>query len=231
MIPTKDTTLPAWAANFNERINATPLVFSIQPDEALAFTSLYDVFIAAMTALNAAEAAGIASKSLHSAKNSAKRDLLAYGRELYARIQSSLSVSNANKDLVGVKVRKTTRTSATVPTAIPEVDIRSVNGRTLSLQLHDAEANRRKPEGVDNAVIMTFVGATPPDESGAWKLEGTTGRTRFDVTFAPSVEPGATVWVTVFWANSAGYGPACTPVSWTFGASEVENSGTLKLAA
>jgi len=68
-----------------------------------AYTALHDPFIAAMNAMGVI---GARSKSLVSAKNAAKDALLPYARELYSFVQASMTVSDANKDLLGVTVRR-----------------------------------------------------------------------------------------------------------------------------
>src|SRR5438067_9953035 len=102
--PTKDSALAAYSTNFNTRIVASPLVFNLTALQATAYTALHDPFIAAY---EAASAVGARSRSLVAAKNTAKHALLAYGRQLYGFVQSAATVSDANKELLGVRVRST----------------------------------------------------------------------------------------------------------------------------
>jgi hypothetical protein len=169
-----------------------------------------------MAAYNAAKADGSRSKALVMAKNDAKAALLFFARELYAFIQSSQSVTNENKTLIGVRVRDSEPSPVPPPALAPLVTLVTVIGRVARYKLADATAptSRRKPLNAEGATILSFVGATPPpsNDSG-WKIEGQTGRTTFTVEFPNSVAPGTACWVTVLWYNRRGeYSPACAPV-------------------
>src|SRR5688572_2472641 len=122
-IPTKDAALAAWSTNANTRLVATPAAFSISAAQAAAYTALHDPFI---EAYEAASAVGARSRSLVAAKETAKDNLLRYAREIYALVQSSLTVTDANKELLGVVIRR--NPSPQPPPAIaPDVDIVSVD--------------------------------------------------------------------------------------------------------
>ena len=211
-IPKKDSDLAAWSINFNTRITATPVTFGLTAGQATAYTTLHAAFIAAY---NAASADGARSKSLVTAKETAKAALLVYARELYGFVQANTTVSDADKNLLGVTV-KAAPTPVPPPSDPPALDIVSVTGRTVRIRLHDStDASRRgKPVGVNGAAVFSFVGATPPSGTSTWKFEGNTGKTLVDVTFPDSVAPGAQVWLCAFWFNqSKQSGPACDPMS------------------
>ncbi len=66
------------------------------------------------------------------------------------------------------------------------------------------------------ATIFSYVGATPPTDASAYKFEGNTALTTFDVTFPDTVVPGSAVWITAMWFNTrAQSGPAAQPVQAT----------------
>jgi hypothetical protein len=86
----------------------------------------------------------------------------------------------------------------------------------VSLKLHDSTsgAKRGKPPGVSGASVFSFVGAVAPSDMGSWKFEGSTGKTKVDVSFDNSNAPGTKVWLTAFWFNGRKQsGPACAPVA------------------
>src|SRR5690606_11812795 len=66
-------------------------------------------------ALQAARQAGIRSKELTANKDNAKDALLVVLRELYALVQASRVVSDGLKELLGVKVRSSSRTPVPAP--------------------------------------------------------------------------------------------------------------------
>lgn len=211
-IPTKPSLLAAYSTNFNTRIVASPSTFNLTVLQATTYTGLHDPYIAAY---EAAAAMGARSRSLIAARNTARTALLAYARQLYGFVQSSGSVSNANKELLGVRVRSMP-TPQPVPAFAPALDIVSVNGRTVRIRLHDSQnAGRRgKPPGCAGAAVFSFVGAEAPDDPALYTFQGNTTQPKFDVTFPNSVAPGTLVWLTAMWFNERALsGPACTPIS------------------
>src|SRR5688572_5910823 len=212
-IPTKDSALAAWSTNADTRLTATPTAFGCTAAQATAYTALHDPFIAAY---EAAAAVGARSKSLVAAKDTAKANLLRYAREIYAFVQASLTVTDANKELLGVVVRNPEPSPVPAPATAPVLTVKSVSGRTVKIGLRDAasEERRGKPPGVLGASVFSYVGATAPADISAWTFEGNTGRTTIDVVFPSTVAVGAQVWLTAFWFNPRKQsGPACTPVS------------------
>lgn len=228
-IPVKDAELAAYTTNFDARVSVAPATFGLTPEQGLTYSGFSTAFLTAYNAYVAAVTSGTRSKSLLAAKDTAKANLLACAREFYAFIQADTSVSDANKALVGVTVRKTTPTPTPVPSSAPIVAVESVSGRTARLRLMNAESptHRGKPAGATGASVFTFVGATPPDEVEAWTFQGNTGRAEFDVTFPGTVAAGAVVWFTAFWFNPRKQsGPACPPVS-----TNLPGGGVLRMAA
>ena len=64
--------------------------------------------------------------------------------------------------------------------------------------------------------ICSYVGPTAPTDPLAYRWEGNTNESQFDIPFPDTVAPGAVVWVTSMWLNNRQEtGPACTPVSAT----------------
>lgn len=212
-IPTKDSLLVAWGANFDAKATALPATYGLSAAQALSFRTPYLAFVAAYNAISTAEAAGTRSKLLTQNKDNAKHALLLIGRQLYGFIQDNAAVTSGNKEDIGVVVKKTSPTPVPVPSEAPEIDILSTSGNTVRIRLHGADSARRgKPPGVSGAAIYSFVGASAPTEESAWNFEGITGKTEQDVTFAGAA-PGARVWFTAFWFNNRKEnGPAAAPV-------------------
>lgn len=213
-IPLKDSLLIPWGSNFDTKATANPATYSLTAAQALSFHTAYQAFVTAYNAISTAEAAGTRSKLLTQNKDNAKATLLHVGRELYAFIQDSNTVTSGNKEDIGVVVRKTTPTPVPPPATAPKIDIESVSGNTVTIRLHEDGSNRRgKPAGVSGAAVYSFVGAAAPTEESEWNFEGITGKTEQNITFPGSVAPGARVWFTAFWfSNRKQHGPAATPV-------------------
>lgn len=214
-VPTKDTDLVNFAQNMDTRITATPSAFGLTSSQATVFHGYFAAYLAAYNADQAARAAGIKDKSLTTAKDSAKRTLLGNARELYAFVQASTSVTDANKNLLGVTVRKTTPTPVPVPLVPPRIAVVSCVGHTVRLRFSDPAAPTRRglPPGVLGVNIFSFVGEDPPAGTTGWHFDGGTGRNTADIQFASTLAPGAKVWFTAFYFNPRKEsGPATAPV-------------------
>jgi hypothetical protein len=211
-VPTDDLRLVPYSTNFNTRIVADPLDFSLSASQATAYTALHTPYIAAMAAI---ASPGAKSRALVADKNAAKELLLPYARELYALVQASQTVTNANKELLGVVVRSEPQ-PIPAPAVVPAMDVISVVGRTVRLRIHDAdgEGKRSKPAGVKGAVVCSYVGPVAPSDPELYKWEGNTTRSIFEVTFPDSVAPGTLVHFTSMWfSDRQANGPACDPIS------------------
>jgi hypothetical protein len=114
-IPTKDTLLAPYAENWNARLAIGYATFGFSSAQAASLAALYQPYAEAWAALQANRIAGIRSASDTSQKESAKRNLLPYLRELYAVLQASRTVSEGNKNLLGVASRSSQRTPLAHP--------------------------------------------------------------------------------------------------------------------
>lgn len=212
-VPTLDAALAAWSTNFNTRAVASGATWDLSAGQVTQYTGLHTAF---MSAFSAATADGSRSKSLVAAKNTAKRDLLSFARELYGLIQSSLTISDADKVLMNVVVRTNVPTPVPPPAESPLVSLLSVTGRIARYKISNraVEGTRRRPANAAGATILSYVGATPPPANDpGWKIEGQTGKNIAVVEFANTVQPGTACWVTAMWYSRRGeYSPACPPV-------------------
>jgi hypothetical protein len=228
-IPTKDSALVAWSTNFDEKIAASAVTYSLTPAQATSYHTKHVLFLAAYNTLIAAREEGTRSKSQTMAKDEAKTDLLTLGRQLYVIAQSSSVATPIQKTEAGIHLRDTQPTPVPAPNAAPALAVTRVFGHDISISLKDASGARKgRPIGVAGASLFTFVGETAPATTDAgWKAEGNVTRNRVIVQFPESVAPGSKVWFTAFWYNPRGLaGPACTPVG-----SGIGYEGAMPLAA
>ena len=210
-LPDKDTTLLAWSLNFLTRITQTPTAFGLTAVLATAYGTVHGNFAVALAACDPGER----SRSIVASKNSARSALKTQARLLANLVDGTASVVDAQKIDLGLNVRARP-SPIPAPVSAPGVTVRSVVGWTVSLRLYDtvSSAKRGKPLGVSGASVFSFVGATPPADISAWKFNGNTGRTKFDVEFDSTLVPGTRVFVTAFWFNGRKQpGPACSPVT------------------
>ena len=211
-VPTKDSDLVTFGANFCPIVSAAAATYNQTAAACTALTTAYTNFV---TAFNAARADGAKSKNLTTTKDATKRSLLQLIRPMYAQIAALTSISDTQKVNLGITVRRPPSPQP-APSTKPLVTVLSVNGRTARLRLRDAANEHRacRPAGVASATIMSFVGTTPPTSLNGWTFEGNVTKTVVDVTFPEATAPGAQVWFTCFWANRKDEsGPASDPVN------------------
>lgn len=211
-VPTKDSLLATYAPTFSGIITLSPTTYNVTAGQATALATATTSFT---VAFGASSADGTRSKSLTTAKNSAKIALLALLRPMYGAIQASTTVTNTQKVNLGITVRRLP-TPQPAPSTAPVVTVVSVSGRTVKLRLRDAANPHRvgRPVGVASATILSYVGTTPPASIGLWKFEGNVSKTVIDIVFPDTVPAGALVWFTVFWSNRKDEaGPTSDPIS------------------
>src|SRR5690242_2313663 len=115
-IPTLDAALATWSTNFNDLGSAHPLDFNLTAPQMAQYGTLHDLYI---DAYNASNADGAKNKALVQDKDDKKKNLLEYARQLYGFVQSSLTVTNENKVLIGVKVRDSIPSPSPAPALAP----------------------------------------------------------------------------------------------------------------
>ena len=228
-IPTKDSALVDWSTNANTRLTAAPATYGTTAAVATQYASLHDAFVAAYDNVVAARAAGTRSSSLASIKDAAKLALLNCARPLYKTIQANTAVTAAAKIELGVVVPDVQPSPQPVPGAAPQLTVVSVNGRLVKIRLSDPlnPTRKRIPDGVNGAIVMSYVGAAAPTDPAAFKMEGPTSRTTVDILFPESLAPGTQVWLTAVWFNERKQmGPACAPVG-----TRINYGGSMPMAA
>jgi hypothetical protein len=214
-LPNRDAALLTWAQSASSFITATPTAYGLTTAIATALASAVSTY---STALEAAQP-GVRNRMAVLTKNNARAALKTNIRAWAKIVEGTATVTNAQKAQLGLNVRSLP-SPIPPPATAPALDVVAVNGRTVNVRLHEAGSTRRgKPAGVSGAAVMSYVGATPPADMAGWKLEGLASRTTFQVSFALTLAPGATVWLAAYWFNERKQaGPVCTPIAVTFGA-------------
>src|SRR5438105_3306455 len=93
-LPSKETQLSAWVANFSTLITATPGAYGLMASDAVTIASAVNLFTAALTlALNPATK----TKATVADKNAKKHSMLVTIRQYAQVIKRNLGVSNEAK--------------------------------------------------------------------------------------------------------------------------------------
>jgi hypothetical protein len=213
-LPSREADLLSFSLNFGTKITATPTVYGLTAAQATTYMGLHDAFASAMTVLEDPMARSPGNVAL---KNAAKQSLVENLRLLAGIVQAAPGTTNPMRVELRLSERHLEPTPIPAPAMSPLLIIASVVGYTVKVLLRaeaDDTSHRGKPEGVDGATVLSYVGAQPPADVSAWKLEGVTSRTSFDVSFPATLEPGTKVWLTAYWFSPSKHsGPACTPIS------------------
>ena len=210
-LPTKDAELLAWSSNFSSLISSGAAGYGLLPAQATAYAALHSAFA---SALETATEPSTRTRGTVAAKDAARTPLKAEARELARIVNAFPSITNTQRINLGLNPRTGQVSPINPPTEAPVLEVVSANGRTLKVRLHAQGSDRRgKPANVAGATLFSYVGSAPPADVSAWKFEGSTSRTIFDVEFPPTVPAGAQVWLCCFWYSPrAQSGPACMPV-------------------
>jgi hypothetical protein len=210
-------------------LTASPTTYGTTAAVATQYAAVHDAFITANDNNVAARAAGTRSSALASIKDDAKSALLAFARPLYKTIQADTAVTDAAKIELGIVVPDVLPSPQPVPNFAPGLTIVGVDGRLVRIRLFDPAnpTRRRIPAGINGATVMSFIGAAPPADPGAYKYEGSTSRAIVDILFPESAVPGTQVWLMAFFFNERKQnGPACTAVG-----TNINYGGSMPMAA
>jgi hypothetical protein len=208
--PRGDADAVAFTANFSHRINADAALYHVSPERAAAYAQLQ---LAYAQAYQATANAGTATRSGRVVRREARAALERETRSIAAIIRVVSDIPLADKIAVGVKVRSNPSRIAR-PSVAPAIVVRSVVGRTVTVDLLDAESHKRRmPRGVRSAVVHTGVGGQPLAGDFTFGSTRLTSTTRVRIQFTADLPPGTRVWLSACWMNPRHQrGPGCEPV-------------------
>jgi hypothetical protein len=149
-------------------------------------------------------------------KQAKKKALIKTMRAVGQQVQVDQTISDALKIAMSLKPRDFEPTPILAPSVAPALTALGVFGRNVRCRATDPTqaGKRRKPEGVAGAKIFSFTGEEPSADIDAWKFEGLSTRSDFDVVFGPAVAPGTKVWICACWYSPRGAsGPVSAAVS------------------
>jgi hypothetical protein len=201
----------AWAQSYSSQITAGPVPLGLSAPiatELAGYVSDFETKLAAV-AINSP------TRGSHAIflKDESRRTLVNFIRETARQIQGTMTVTDAQRDSLGLTIRPTHRTPADPITEMPEVTILEVVGHNVRVRVRDASGVRRgKIPTAQGAVLYSFVGATPPTGAEGWTCEGPITRDSVIIAFPSSLTAGTKIWVAALWYNTRGVGPGCSPV-------------------
>jgi len=214
--PKKDAELLTWSDNFRTQITATPTAFGLTALQATAYGVWHTAFA---NAYAAAVNPNTNSKANVNTKNVAKENLingLGAARELVNIVQAFPGTTDIMRGELGLRIADVTPSPVPAPATPPDLSILSSFARTVKVRLRDQNNpdRRGKPDGVQGATLLFFVGETAPADPSQWIFALNTSKTLLEVEIPGSVAAGSRVWLTAFWFNARKESsPAATPES------------------
>ncbi|MEM6505836.1 MAG: hypothetical protein AAF711_10255, partial [Planctomycetota bacterium] len=133
-LPTTDSGMLNWSSAFASTAAALPdpAVIGLTAQQVSDYQALQSDYATKYAA--AVEPATRGGASIL-AKNKAKKALTAESRQLAMAVTNHPGITDQQRYDLGLTVRDTEPTPAAVPATVPEVTVRSVEGRLFNLQL------------------------------------------------------------------------------------------------
>ena len=232
--PTIDSRLVDYTTNFDAVLTADYAVYQLTLEQATQYTTLSQAYVSAARALGTARAKGTRSEQLTTARDTARKNLLAYGRSLYKMVQGNASISDEAKIALGVHVPKS-RSDQPRPTSAPTVAITDVTARTVKFRIYDptSASKRSKGQYATGALIYSYIGEDYPADPAGWTFHGPSTTFSNEITFPSTTAGGTQVWIMAAWVNrKLQSGPPANPVStYLQGGGAQVSQGEMRLAA
>lgn len=225
VLPRRQSDMMEWAGLFSQHLNAAPgpEQFGVTAAEAASYAV---TFAEAQSAYAVANDPDTRTSVAVKAKDAVLSALAAESRVLVKVIKARPSVTDAQRESLGIAPRKVARRSVVgPPTEAPRVSVRGVRGWTALLRVTDPDAPSRKskPDGVSGAMVRYFVGDKPPGTLAGWEYAGTTSVTAMGFEVPGGLEPGTRVWFAACWQSPTFEpGPVSAPVCVRVGFSGLE---------
>jgi len=202
-IPRPDPEFLAWTQTFVAYLNANLLLLGLTATDVAPITTALTAFTggynANLTAQNAAQS---------TAEN---KDLLRVAledptRELAQQLQVSPTVTDPQREGMGLNVRDTTRTKTPVPTTHPVAEISTAEKLQHRIRFRDSlaeGASRAKPEGVLGAEIWHKIGGAPPVDYTECEFLALDTNSPYTAVYT-GADTGKTVYYLLRWLNTTG---------------------------
>jgi hypothetical protein len=218
-IPTKDSDLDLWLANFSTLISASPATYGLMTSDAVAIAAAVAAWHAAYLLVTSPT-----SKTAQtvSDKNTQKVTVLALIRPYAQTISLNAGVSSADKIALGLNPRTSTPSPITPPTTSPVLTIQSAPNLALILRFRDSAASpsvKAKPYGVTSCEVYGNISVTPVTDPTTLMYAGSPTKSPFQLTF-PSGSVGKQFYMAARWkTRTGGFGPWSPIINFTVAAS------------
>lgn len=165
-IPTTDAGVRDWLNNFSTLITATPTAFGLTSSDALAIATVASNYNAAyLAAVNPSTR----TRATVAAKDAQKAAALFVCRPYAMRINANNTVTNSQREALGITVRDTTPTRLPAPTTHPLLECVSSSPNEQLVRFSDelTPASRSKPFPATALLLFRSIGTAPGSDPNA----------------------------------------------------------------
>lgn len=201
-LPSSDTEFLAWMQNFISYATANVAALGLTTAD---LTSIQNQ----QTTLETSYADFVATQALAASKRQQKDDERTAQeklvRPLVARLQSFTTLTDAQRQALGMTVRSTSHAAAATPTSRPigTIDTSKRLRHTISFVDEDSPGSRAKPDGVSGCEIWMKVGEPSPAGPDELRYLATDTRSPYVVEFEAS-DAGKMAYYMLRWVNTRG---------------------------
>ena len=197
-IPQDRNSRHQWGNTFTDYFSAHAVELGYDAGTVAALNDLWTPYTDAFDALAPAENTYRAAVGTLDA---AEANFITEARALSAQMQVNPSITDAQRNGLGLPVRSTTRTAVGVPTTRPvaEVDTSQRLQHTISFR-NEGATSKAKPEGVRACEIWCVIGPAPASVADARYLATDTA-TPYLATF-DAADAGKSVHYFLRWVNT-----------------------------
>jgi hypothetical protein len=201
-LPSQDAELVAWLTNFVTYANANLAALGLVAGDMTPITTNQTAF---NTAFNNNITAQNNARNAAAAKDLARTNLELVVRTLVRKIQGTPTVTNAQRQSLGISERGTARTPVEIPKTRPvlTVDTSQRLQHTVAFADETTPTSKAKPDGVQGCEIWVFVGATPPADPKGYHFLAMDTKTPYVAHFE-GADGGKTAHYMGRWVNTKG---------------------------
>ena len=200
-IPAGDAELIEFADNFISKIDGLEAAFGLVAADTDALTLLRNNFNTSYADNNTAQNAARTSREQ---KDLSKKPLIAKIRSLAQRVQTTPSVTDAQRSSLGITVRQTTSVPIGTPTSRPVVEVDTSEPLRHTVKFYDNELDGKgKPEGVKGAEIWVKIGGEANMNEDDYRYLGTDTASPYLAVHKPE-NTGKQAHYLLRWVNQKG---------------------------
>jgi hypothetical protein len=182
-IPSTDSGLLAWSANFNAKLTAAPTTVGLTAGDATAYATLHSNYNTALT--NATNPSTRTSSTI-TTKDTARVALVTKARDLVAIAQAYPGTTNTLRSDFGMTISDAVPSPIGAPSSKPVVNVERINNLAHVVRIRDEATplSNARPVGSIGAEVYVAYGPTVPASIADYSYVGLATRVPYEVQHA-----------------------------------------------